>query len=455
MGNSSDLIIREAVISAGHQQAAVVYLDGMVDNVQLQQSVITPLLNRIQGEHITLAEIKESILESIDVKFIYSFRQSLDQLMDGSVLLLINGHKLGLAIPLPGWEERSITESQIQTVVRGPRDSFNETMRTNTTLIRRRIKDPNLRVVSIKVGHPSKTDVTVVYLEGKADAALVQQMLDKLRNSKQHHVLESEYLEEILLADQPKSIFPTIYNTDRPDSIARAIMAGRIAFVTDNTPFVLFAPAFFTDFLASAEDRSQSVVFSRLVLWLRYISLCICLLAPSVYIALTTFHQDMLPTQLLLSLAAQREGIPFPAFVEALIMEITFEILREAGIRMPRTVGQAMSIVGTIVVGQAAVEATIVSAVMVIIVSITAISSFVIPAYSMSIPIRMIRFLFMGLAASFGAYGLTIGVLLLIVHLCSLKSFGNPYTGSHAQNGKKDTLFRISGLSLMNSQKRG
>jgi len=218
-----------------------------------------------------------------------------------------------------------------------------------------------------------------------------------------------------------------------------------VALFVDGTPFVMLTPALFVDFIQSAEDYYQRPIYSNLIRILRYAALMICLLAPSVYIALTTFHQDMLPTQLLLSLAAQREGVPLPAFIEAFLMEVTFEILREAGIRMPRTIGQAVSIVGTIVIGQAAVEASIVSAAMVIIVSITAISSFVIPSYSMSFPIRIIRFLFMALSASFGVYGLTIGIIVLVVHLCHLHSFGIAYMSPSAPfnaSDQNDAIFR-------------
>lgn len=301
-------------------------------------------------------------------------------------------------------------------------------------------------MTSIKVGSLTKTDIALMYLEGKANPELVHTLLQRLTNAKSENIFEGEYIEELLMEKKQLTIFPVIYNTDRPDIIASGLLEGKIAIFIDGTPFVLLAPALFVDFIKSVEDKYQSYVYSNLIRGLRYFALSICMLAPSIYITLTTFHQDMLPSQLLLSLAAQREGVPFPAFLEAVLMEITFEILREAGIRMPRTIGQAVSIVGTIVIGQAAVEATIVSAAMVIIVAITAISSFVIPSYSMSIPIRIVRFSFMILAATFGMYGLTIGVILLLIHLCNLHSFGIPYMSPLAPYDKKeqhDGIFRM------------
>ncbi|MNP15495.1 Spore germination protein A1 [compost metagenome] len=282
-------------------------------------------------------------------------------------------------------------------------------------------------------------------MEGLVDDKIVKELHQNLKSIHKDQILEGEYIEEIILSTKQFTIFPRFYNTDRPDTIAAGILEGRVAIFIDGTPFVLLVPTLFVDFLQSAEDYYQPYLYSNLIRVLRYLSLCICLFAPAIYIALTTFHQDMIPTQLLLSIAGQREGVPFPAFIEALIMEVAFEILREAGIRMPRTIGQAVSIVGTIVIGQAAVEAGIVSAAMVIVVAITAISSFVIPAYSLAIPIRIIRFIFMLLATTFGSYGITIGWILLLIHLCHLNSFGVPYMSPiapHRRGAARDAILR-------------
>jgi len=243
-----------------------------------------------------------------------------------------------------------------------------------------------------------------------------------------------------------------VYNSERPDVIAAGLLEGRVAILVDGTPFVLMVPGLFIHFYQSAEDYYQRADISTLLRILRLLGLFIALLGPSLYIAITTFHQEMLPTQLLLSLAAQREGVPFPAFIEALMMEVAFEILREAGIRMPKSVGQAISIVGTLVIGQAAVDAGIVSAAMVIVVAITAISSFIVPAFSLSISIRILRFGLMGLAASFGLFGITVGMIALILHMCSLRSFGIPYMSPFAPfiwSDQKDSIFRFPRWGLL------
>ena len=234
-----------------------------------------------------------------------------------------------------------------------------------------------------------------MFIKGIVNDKVVEEVRKRLDRIDIDGILESGYIEE-LIQDETYTPFPTVYNTERPDVIAAGLLEGRIAILVDGTPFVLLVPALFTQYFQSAEDYYQRSDFGLLRM-LRYLALFIALLGPSLYIAITTFHQEMLPTALLISLAAQREGVPFPAFIEALMMEVTFEILREAGVRMPRAVGQAVSIVGALVIGQAAVEAGIVSAAMVIVVSITAIANFSFPSFNMAISIRILRFVFDGI----------------------------------------------------------
>lgn len=453
VGDSSDIVIRTLSVKREPYEtieAALIYLDGMADTRSIQESVIPSILDR--GKSYTedarniMSYFNQSVLDIGEIRRVDDLNKGLELVLSGSALWLCDKCPEGLTLALPGWEDRGVTESKTQSVVRGPQEAFSETIRTNTTLVRRRIKDTRVRLITRKSGTMTKTDLGVMYIQGLADDKVVADLIEQIDQYPLDRLLEGEYLEEWLLRNSKKSVFPTIYNTDKPDTVAGGLLDGKIAIFVDGTPFVLLVPALFVDFIQSAEDYYQPYIYSNVIRILRYLALFICLLAPSVYITLTTFHQDMLPTQLLLSLAAQREGIPFPAFVEAVLMEATFEILREAGIRMPRTIGQAVSIVGTIVIGQAAVEASIVSAAMVIIVSITAISSFVIPSYGMSIGIRLLRFVFMGLAASFGIYGLTMGLIVLTVHLNTIESFGSPYLSPAApyhNSRQKDAILRF------------
>lgn len=340
---------------------------------------------------------------------------------------------------------RGLEEPSSQTVVRGPKEGFTETLRINTSLIRRRIKNTNLWIETLSVGEKTQTDVALLYIKGIANDKIIQEVRNRMNKINIDAILESGYIEE-LIQDESYTIFPTIHNTERPDAACGSLLEGRIIIMVDGTPFVLIVPALFIEFFQSSEDYYQRADISTLLRLLRFLCLFLALLTPSAYIAVTTFHQEMLPTRLLISLAAQREGVPFPAIVEAIMMEITFEILREAGVRMPRAVGPAISIVGALVLGQAAVEAGVVSATMVIIVSLTAIASFVSPTFNMGIAIRILRFVFMILAATFGLFGIIIGLIIMVAHLASLRSFGVPYLSPMAPfiaGDQKDAILRI------------
>ncbi|GAA3400569.1 spore germination protein [Paenibacillus hodogayensis] len=456
LGGSPDLIVREMVL-ADRWRAALLYMNGLTDLTMIQTFVLESLteLSRTKGEldpsfwNAPLAYLKNTLSVG-DIGYIEDEAALFKQLLSGDALLLIDGYAEGLRIGVSGYEDRGVGEPASQPSIRGPMDAFTESIQTNISLIRRRVKDPQLWLEAFEIGEITKTSVAIMYQKNIASERIVQEVRRRLNEIRIDGILESGYIEEFI---QEKTItpFPTVYNSERPDSIVAGLLEGKVAILIDGTPFVLLVPALFIHFMQTPEDYYQRSDISTLIRVIRYMSFLIVLLAPSLYIAITTYHQEMLPTNLLLNLAAQREGVPFPAFIEALMMEIVYEILREAGIRMPRTVGQAVSIVGTLVIGQSAVEAGIISAAMVIIVSITAISSYVIPANAMSISVRMIRFVLMGLAASSGLFGILIGVILLVLHLNTIRSFGIPYLSPLAPfdpGDQKDTLFRIPWPSM-------
>lgn len=435
LGGSDDVVIREISSDRyAEPAAAIAYIDGMSD-AAIINTYIFDVLNRSlphieadrdkhEAERRTLAE---NLLSGIGSIHVVSDTGELYQFMlSGEAIIFLAGSDHAYRADIRQWKGREVTESTNQTSIRGPRESFTETLRINTSLVRRKIKDPRLWLETISIGSITKTNVTMMYLNGIAKPSVIDEARSRLKAIDIDGVLEGGYIEE-QIEDSKYSIFPTVFNTELPDSVAAQLLEGKVAILVDGTPNVLLVPTQFVSFVQSSEDYYQRALYSSLLRLLRFVSGFISLLLPSLYIAITTFHRDMLPTSLLISLAAQREGVPFPAFIEALAMEITFEILREAGLRMPRAIGQAVSVVGTLVIGQAAVEAGIVSAAMVIVVSVTAISTFTVPAYSMSIPVRMLRFAFMGLAASFGLFGIIMGFFTLLLHLCSLRSFGEPY----------------------------
>jgi spore germination protein KA len=455
LGNSSDIVIREIQIGTVQQiNVAIIYTDGMADTKSIQNFILEPLMVDISSNQLdqllssqqnALQVLKGQILTVGDIEDVTEFGSMLTSLLSGDVILLVDGYVQGFTISMRGWKDRGVTESTTETVIRGPKESFSENLRTNTALVRRKIKDPNLWLETKKIGRVTKTDVAIMYINGIANDKIVEEVNRRLDRIDIDGILESGYIEE-LIQDETYTPFPLIYHTERPDVIAAELLEGKVAIMVDGTPIVLIVPALLISFIQAAEDYYQRADISTLLRMLRFLAIFITLLGPSLYIAITTFHQEMLPTDLLISIAAQREGVPIPAFIEALGMEITFEILREAGLRMPKAIAQAVSIVGTLVIGTAAVEAGIISAAMVVVVSITAICSFVIPAFDMSVSFRMLRFPIMALAASFGLYGIIVGVIAIILHLCSLRSFGVPYLSPFAPitiDEHKDTIFRF------------
>lgn len=453
LGNSSDLVSKN--FHAGENsnlQMGILFIDGLADKQFVHEYIIEPLLSNISNSFIDDAPnnqfinlLFENFLTTAENKRISDYKSLFSHLLSGDTILLIDGYNAGIAIGSRGYTDRGVQEPSSQTVVRGPKDGFTETLRTNTSLIRRRIKNPNLWIESIKIGEKTDTDVAIVYLKGVVQDKIVDEVLSRLKKINVDKILESGNVEECI-QDDSFTVFPTVFNTERPDVTAAAILEGRVAILVDGTPFVLIVPALFVQFFQSNEDYYQRADIGTLVRVLRYFAFFLALLTPSAYIAVTTFHQEMLPTLLLISLTSQREGIPFPAVVEAILMEIIFEILREAGIRMPRAVGSAISIVGALVIGEAAVSAGIISSAMVIVVSLTAISSFVAPAFNMGIAVRILRFGFMILAATFGMFGIMLGVILMVLHLCSLRSFGVPYLAPFAPlilSDQKDAMLRF------------
>jgi len=455
LGNSTDIVTKQFKTGQdGLLTIGIAYTDGLVDKSFVQDFIIEPLMTDLRIAQLDREVIKTTnqyelirdfnlvggeMEEVSDLKTLYT------RMLSGDTIVLVEGYQKAFAVSSRGWEGRGVQEPSSQTVVRGPKEGFSETLRTNTSLVRRRIKNTDLWIETIPVGKRTQTDVALLFLKGVADEKIVNEARTRIKRIDIDAVLESGYIEE-MIQDETFTVFPTIYNTERPDAACAALLEGRIVIMVDGTPFVLIAPALFVQFFQASEDYYQRADSSSLLRLLRFFCLFLALLTPSAYIAVTTFHQEMLPTLLLISLAAQREGVPFPALVEALLMEVTFEILREAGVRMPRAVGSAISIVGALVLGQAAVEAGIVSASMVIIVSLTAISNFVCPSFNMAISIRILRFIFMILAATFGLFGIMMGLIIMVAHLASLRSFGVPYLSPMAPfipQDQKDVLFRL------------
>lgn len=454
-GNSSDVVVRQLKMGKDSElKTAIVYVEGIVDNQSIQEFLLQSMMKDNHKEKLNQNDALELISEDMmtvgNVSSITTWDELFSSLMSGDTLVMVDGIAKALSACTKGGETRSISESTTQMVVRGPKGAFTESIGTNTSMIRRIIKTPDLWMESMKVGRVTKTDVTLMYIHGIANEKVVEEIRQRVNKIDIDSILESGYIEQ-LIEDQTMTPFPTIFNTERPDVVAGNLFEGRIAIFVDGTPFVLIAPAVFIQFFQSAEDYYARFDIATSIRLLRILMFTISLIAPATFVAVTTFHQEMVPTTLIVAIAAQRESVPFPAFVEALLMEITFEILREAGIRLPKAIGSAVSIVGALVIGQAAVQASIVSPAMVIIVSITAIASFATPSFDMAISARLIRFLFMIGAATFGFYGIILIFLMMVVHLCGLRSFGVPYMAPFAPFipvNNKDTFIRLPWWTL-------
>ncbi|MFX3673462.1 MAG: spore germination protein [Paenisporosarcina sp.] len=449
-GNSSDIVIRSLKIGYHSEiQTAIVFVKGMVDSQSVNDFLIESMMNNPSlKKKLVPLKVLEIITEDVvalgGIEKVSDWNDLLPAMMSGNTIILIDGISEALNVSTQGGARRSIQESTTNVSVRGSKEAFTEYIETNIAMVRRIINTPDLWTESMKIGKTTKTDVSIMYINGIAKKEIIEEVRKRLKKINIDGILESGYIEQ-LIEDQTSSTFPTIRNTDRPDGIAGNLLEGKIAIFVNGTPYVLLVPALFIDFFQSVEDYYERFDIATAIRFLRTVIFFISLVGPAIYIAATTFHQEMIPTKLMIIIAAQRESVPFPAFFEALIMEITFEILREAGIRMPKAMGSTISIVGALVIGQAAVQAGIVSPAMVIVVSITAIASFATPAYSVAISARLVRFLYMVSAATFGFYGIILAFIMLIVHLCSLRSFGVPYLSPLAPFIKEeagDTIFR-------------
>ncbi|WP_276353315.1 spore germination protein [Cohnella caldifontis] len=442
----ADVVYRSFALDSG-RNGTFIFIVGLVDEQRLEAECIRPLMRE---EARGFAPSRGPLPDPAD--FLHADRsesetdiaKAAEAVCQGKAALLLEGERSVTLVNLLKWDKRAVEEPASEPVIRGPRDGFTESLASNLALVRRRLATTDLKVELMRIGDRSKTSVAVVYLDSLVLPGVLKEARERLSRIRIDAVLESGYLEE-LIADNPYSVFPQLLNTERPDRVVGGMLEGRVAILTDNTPFALVAPGTYVDSLQASEDYYQNYIVSSATRLLRFWLSFSALVFPSIYIAVTTFHQEMIPTSLLFSIASSREAVPFPGIVEAFVMEAAFEGLREAGIRLPRPVGQAVSIVGALVIGQAAVQAGIVSAMLVIVVSFTGIASFIFPIYAQGLALRFLRFPMMLLAGTLGMYGLFLGLLALLIHLCKLRSFGVPYLSPLVPlqaDGMKDSMIR-------------
>ncbi|WP_110955517.1 spore germination protein [Anaerosinus massiliensis] len=442
----SDIIIRE--FKAGTKQELdvfVVMIDGLVETRLVNENLIKALLLSRLPIHKSnaLPVIETSILPVTSIKKTNYLNEAVDAVLSGDTMLFIDGSEVAIIASIRGWESRNVEEPDTEAVVRGPRQGFIETLRNNTALLRRYIKTPNLKTESIDIGTQTKTEICVMYIKGIANEKIVQEVKRRLSRIEIDSILESGYI-EAFIEDAPYSPFPTVGNSEKPDVVSGKLLEGRIAILVDGTPFVLTVPYLFVEAFQSSEDYYLRPYYTNFIRPMRWLAFYISTFLPALYVAITTFHQEILPPPLLLSIAAAQEGTPFPSVIEAILMQIIYEILKEAGVRLPRPIGQAISIVGALVIGEAAVSAGLIGAPMVVIVALTAIASFVVPSLGdVNVLARLGLLILSGFA---GLYGVIMGFVFALIHQCSLRSFGVPYMSPIAPfnlSGMKDVFIRV------------
>lgn len=384
---------------------------------------------------------------------LHTVDQVVKDVLNGHVVLLFDGWTHAISISTLSVDRRKVSEPALESVVMGPREGAVENLQTNIGLLRLRLKTPRFKLEQLTAGHEKNSEIMYGYLDGVVNAEMLAEFKRRISTIQDKEIMDTSYIEE-LIEDESYSPFPQHRYTERPDVATAALLGGKIIVLMDGTPMILVCPGLFIEFFQSSEDYYQRTWYSIFIRTLRICAFVIALSLSSVYIALSTFHPELIPTVLLLTVLKSREGIPFPAFVEAIIMEFLFELLREAGIRLPQPIGSAVSIVGALIVGEAAITAGIASPVMVVIVALAGIASFSLPQYNMAAAIRVIRFPLMALAAAMGGFGLMIGMLVLLLHLTKLRSLGQPYLTYIAPfrpKKMKDVFIRVPLKKLLRS----
>lgn len=426
---------------------AVIFVHTLVDQTILDRDVLPVLseMNPALNSEELFGLLKQKAIPVGEIQQVSHLEKVVKALVQGQIAILIHGVPYAFLMPALKSRQRSIDEPGTEATLRGPKEGFIENADTNVALLRQRIHSPLLKNKKYELGTITGTRVVILYIEGMADSEMIAELKKRIQRIEVNAIVSSRQLIEFI-QDHPKSLFPLLARTERTDKIVLHLMDGGFAVIVDGTPFVIYGPVQIISLLKAPDDYYFTYWLSTLIRLLRLAAAFISLLLPSLYIALTSYHPEMLPSKLAMTLLSGREPVPFPSMIEVLLMEGTFELLREAGLRMPKLIGNAISIVGALVIGEAAVNAGIVSPMMVIVVSITAIGSFAIPDITLGIAFRILRFVFIGLAGFLGIFGITWGMMFVFAYLTGLRSFGVPYLAPVAPfiwRDWKDTLFRF------------
>lgn len=409
-------------------RAFLSYIEVTGGKNMMEDSLLGKMLSRLNTmEDVTLYEaLQENGLGISDATPFAKMSEAASGMLTGDTILFVDGFDRALKIPDKGYPGMSLQETESEKAIRGSNEGFGGSIKQNTALIRKRLRSVDLKVAECKCGRRTSTNVDLMYLNGIVRPEIVSEMQQRLNGFEIDGIGDSGVIEQ-LTETQWFSPFPQFQTTRRPDRAVMALLEGRVVLLADNSPEALIFPTDYNSFIKTTDDyytRWEIETFTRA---LRYVAAFLSMILPGLYLAMTNFHTQLLPTKLLLSFAAARQGVPFPGVVEVLLMELSFELLREAGVRLPGAMGNTIGIVGGLIIGQAAVDANIVSPMVVIVVAFTALCSFAIPNEDFATAFRLLKFAFIGLSAALGFYGFLLGLLVLLIHLAQLESFGMPY----------------------------
>ena len=436
---SNDIMAR--TIKKDNYVVEIIFCETLINSSDIEKYILKPL-NSNENDI-------ENIITSGNLKEINSIEKATEELFLGSTIIIINNNQI-LSIETKANLDRSIGESETEGTIIGPKDSFNENFNTNIGLIRKRIRNNNLVLNTLTLGHESKTKIGILYMNNIVDKKLLDKVNNKLNSIENDIISDGSYIKEQL---SKRSLFPEVNQTERPDLVSFALLEGKIAIVVDNSPTVIIVPVFLIDFFHTADDYYQkniNVSFTRI---LRFLAFLIAIFLPGFYISITTHNPTSIPSNLLLKLIEQHSNVPFPAFFEILIMTMAFEILRESDIRIPNKVGSSASILGGLILGDAAVSAGIISPIMIIVVALSSIAAFVFSYNSIVYQIRYYRLLILLLGALYGLFGLFIGFAILVINISSVTSFDYPYTYPFVPYIKEDindSIIKIKGSNKRN-----
>ncbi len=418
------------------RRALLIYLEGMTDTTSLEKNIIERLMMPTDVANASgptnlptdMKSISERILNAAAVTVLSKASVAIEAIMTGNSLLLIDGIAEGLSIGTVQYVKRNIGGADNEHVLRGPNEAFNETLSDNIVLIRRRARDENVKVRILKVGTRTNTSIAVLYVADLVKSGLVKEVEQRLSMIKIDKIVTSSSIEEFLV-DHPWTPFPQAQTTERPDKMLAALYEGRVGILVDGTPASMIVPCTYNVLMQTTDDYTIQPIISSSIRMMRGIAAFIAIYLPAIYVAVVSYHPGMLPTSMAITVAELRARSPFPSFMEAVMMEVILEVFQEAVVRLPKKISGAASMIGALVIGTTIVQAGIINPLLVVVIATTALASYSMPAYNFSMALRWLRIPILILASILGLYGVILGILIVTIHLCSLRSFGESYIG--------------------------